>query len=1020
ETDSSIFHQLQPIEINCSNKKQIKKIAELYINGDDRLEQIQEIHRKNIEELIGVSGSFVEFLRESLSKNKLFHLLGPRNFGEFETEFAEILEIWNMEENYRWYLYKELIGLNYEFINDDLENGENEEIEARSNAEDVNLEIRLAKSLLFKKLIKYEDSLILNLLHANNDMLKIIQQLIENIKYYIYVSLPTTCSLNILVEAINLFENKIFDLVVKGDWDQIIYLLGQSITMKDLNEKDELKERKLLNEKITDPNKFVIEFVNVIEYGGWNARDTEPDIEEFIKWLKIQHLIQIKEFMKKDAYADFRKKLAKKMELVGESRLYDDLSIFIPQDAIFEILELIKKEMPIAKDKNDKKWKNILREWDKKDQAISKKTKINKKGKKTKAKTIVEVNNQDDDNLEDNSNKLIKSDQKECELDNQQNEREKIDRMAENQILDLKNSQDLEESEESEQSLNENNSQNFKKSKRNLQKRINQKARRENKIKNESLVLKENLESFVEKRNLIKLYGEFIKAPSDEMRKQLNIAVYIYEISNRFKWLEDLKNEWPSIYEAMFLLKGENKENKALNKLMEKLNKFKESVLSLNIIENLNEFEINLHKLLKELIYVVEGIWDGRHNGRVDLEEIKIVRKQLNYKMFVESADQDYDQVNDEYYSIWEDIEREHKNKIVGILFDIELKMEQNKIIENVNKYLSDWKMMKNQRFMDNQDIPNYEIPKYIQPELFQQINFDYKSEDITGEELEYLLETQIRDPELVKNCLTSIRSSIMEWSRNIQKKIKLLVGGSYMFGIDTIGADVDLMIVLNENDFDGILKFIGTERSICKDKKCNDNSLYCILCKLDNVKNIQKVNTRIPLIELNYSNIDFDIALILLPTEIPNTPNWIEKVLENEKNLAIGDRKILPLASYKANEFILEKIPKEDLRAKNFRFAIIAMKIWAKESSIYGNIFGFLKPGWIPIRERVDRSDFYNKLINIESREWLDLNINRLYKHMELVIPIISSSFPEQSVGFNINNSTKQIIMETMTLVSG
>uniref|UniRef100_A0A914MPB3 Uncharacterized protein n=1 Tax=Meloidogyne incognita TaxID=6306 RepID=A0A914MPB3_MELIC len=153
------------------------------------------------------------------------------------------LIIGNMEENYRWYLYKELIGLNYEFINDDLENGENEEIEARSNAEDINLEIRLAKSLLFKKLIKYEDSLILNLLHANNDMLKIIQQLIENIKYYIYVSLPTTCSLNILVEAINLFENKIFDLVVKGDWDQIIYLLGQSITMKDLNEKDELKER---------------------------------------------------------------------------------------------------------------------------------------------------------------------------------------------------------------------------------------------------------------------------------------------------------------------------------------------------------------------------------------------------------------------------------------------------------------------------------------------------------------------------------------------------------------------------------------------------------------------------------------------------------------------------------------------------------------------------------------------------------------------------------------------------------
>jgi len=202
------------------------------------------------------------------------------------------------------------------------------------------------------------------------------------------------------------------------------------------------------------------------------------------------------------------------MKLVGESRIYDDLSIFIPQDAISEILELIKKEMPIATDKNDKKWNNILNDkmWDKKDEITTKKTKINKKGKKKEAKTIVEVNNQDDDNREDNSNKLIESDQKECELDNLQNEKGKLDRMPKNQILELKNSQDLEESEESEQSqISENNSQNIKKSKRNLQKRINQKARKENKTKNDSMVLKENLETFVEKRDLIKLYDEFIK-----------------------------------------------------------------------------------------------------------------------------------------------------------------------------------------------------------------------------------------------------------------------------------------------------------------------------------------------------------------------------------------------------------------------------------------------------------------------------------------------------------------------------
>ncbi|CAK5038628.1 unnamed protein product [Meloidogyne enterolobii] len=72
------------------------------------------------------------------------------------------------------------------------------------------------------------------------------------------------------------------------------------------------------------------------------------------------------------------------MELVGESRLYDDLSIFIPQDAIFEILEIIKKEMNIASDKNDKKWENVLNDkmWDKKDEVATKKQKLIKKVKR--------------------------------------------------------------------------------------------------------------------------------------------------------------------------------------------------------------------------------------------------------------------------------------------------------------------------------------------------------------------------------------------------------------------------------------------------------------------------------------------------------------------------------------------------------------------------------------------------------------------------------------------------------------
>ncbi|CAK5038642.1 unnamed protein product [Meloidogyne enterolobii] len=193
------------------------------------------------------------------------------------------------------------------------------------------------------------------------------------------------------------------------------------------------------------------------------------------------------------------------------------------------------------------------------------------------------------------------------------------------------------------------------------------------------------------------------------MRKQLNVAVYIYEISNRFKWLEQVKNEWPIIYEAMFLLKGENKQNKALNKLIEKLNKFKESVLSLNLIENLNEFEINLHKLLKELIYVVEGIWDGRHNYHVDLEEIKIVRKQLNYKMIMKI-----------FYEKNEGIEEDRNNsggngnsKIVQLIFGAETYAEIFNYNTEFEAFSVDWNKFKEQRFIGLLFLKNIKLIYY-------------------------------------------------------------------------------------------------------------------------------------------------------------------------------------------------------------------------------------------------------------------------------------------------------------------
>ncbi|KAF7632434.1 hypothetical protein Mgra_00008128 [Meloidogyne graminicola] len=368
--------------------------------------------------------------------------------------------------------------------------------------------------------------------------------------------------------------------------------------------------------------------------------------------------------------------------------------------------------------------------------------------------------------------------------------------------------------------------------KKRTEKRINNKKNLKEKKEineiNKDFILKENLEYFIEENHLIELYKEFIKFPSIEKQKELNIAIFIYEINIRYNWLKQIENEWPKIYKLIFDL---NKENKVLNKLIEKLINFKENDLKLNIIEDLNKFEIYLFKLLKELIYVIEGIWDGRQNNLNNkIKEIENIKKQLKYLLIIKALNKE------EENNKWENLNKEEKNKIVWNLFNEEIITEKYKLINEIDKYLDNWKIIKTQKLIDNQIIDNFELPKYINPETFQQIYFDYKNENLTSEELEDILKKQFRDPELTENNLKIIRSSIFEWAGIINQEIKFLIGGSYMFGIDIINSDIDLIIAFKDDEINGKNKFFGTERSICegqKEENCKDKSLYCLLCKV-------------------------------------------------------------------------------------------------------------------------------------------------------------------------------------------
>nr|CAD2173091.1 unnamed protein product [Meloidogyne enterolobii] len=67
-----------------------------------------------------------------------------------------------------------------------------------------------------------------------------------------------------------------------------------------------------------------------------------------------------------------------------------------------------------------------------------------------------------------------------------------------------------------------------------------------------------------------------------------------------------------------------------------------------------------------------------------------------------------------------------------------------------------------------------------------------------------------------------------------------------------------------------------------------------------------------------------------------------MDVALNNAMNNSLG--RVFPLSGYKSNLIIKELLPKnQEQKIKIFRSALILLKIWAKNNSIYGNQFGFL-----------------------------------------------------------------------------
>jgi hypothetical protein len=91
----------------------------------------------------------------------------------------------------------------------------------------------------------------------------------------------------------------------------------------------------------------------------------------------------------------------------------------------------------------------------------------------------------------------------------------------------------------------------------------------------------------------------------------------------------------------------------------------------------------------------------------------------------------------------------------------------------------------------------------------------------------------------------------------------------------------------------------------------------------------VQKVGTRVPLVECSIDGVDVDVAFVAAPVEkLPDekqNPNWINELIGI---MTKDQHNVHSLASHNANQFLVSKFP---TATTNFRTVLVALKIWAK-----------------------------------------------------------------------------------------
>uniref|UniRef100_A0AC34FYZ2 Polynucleotide adenylyltransferase n=1 Tax=Panagrolaimus sp. ES5 TaxID=591445 RepID=A0AC34FYZ2_9BILA len=216
------------------------------------------------------------------------------------------------------------------------------------------------------------------------------------------------------------------------------------------------------------------------------------------------------------------------------------------------------------------------------------------------------------------------------------------------------------------------------------------------------------------------------------------------------------------------------------------------------------------------------------------------------------------------------------------------------------------------------------ELPTASELELTKSLEFELKAKNVyeSEQELEIRLEVLRRINALVKAWVKHV---------SVQKGLpldqveraggKLFTFGSYRLGVYTRGADIDSLCVAPRH----------VERSDFF------SSFFQMLKEDSNVTELHAVEEAfVPLIKFRYNGIELDILFARLALKEVGENQRLD---DNGLLRNLDEKSIRSLNGCRVADEILKSIPNQ----KTFTIALRAVKLWAKNHSIYSNSLGFL-----------------------------------------------------------------------------